>query len=41
VPVHRAPRIAVLATGDELVPVSDRPGPGQIRNSNEAMLVAQ
>ena len=41
VPVHRAPRVAVLATGDELVAVSDRPGPGQIRNSNEAMLVAQ
>ena len=41
VAVHRAPRIAVLATGDELVPVSERPGPGQIRNSNEAMLVAQ
>lgn len=41
VPVCRAPRVAVLATGDELVPVSDRPGPGQIRNSNEAMLVAQ
>lgn len=39
--VHRSPRIGVLATGDELVPVSERPGPGQIRNSNEPMLVAQ
>lgn len=37
----RRPRVAVLATGDELVPVSEKPGPGQIRNSNEAMLVAQ
>lgn len=36
-----APRVAVLATGDELVPVDQTPGPGQIRNSNETMLVAQ
>ena len=35
------PRVAVLATGDELVPINATPGPGQIRNSNEAMLVAQ
>ncbi len=40
-PVRRRPRIAVLATGDELVPVDTVPGPGQIRNSNESMLVAQ
>jgi len=39
--VIRRPRVAVLATGDELVPVDQSPGPGQIRNSNEAMLVAQ
>jgi molybdopterin molybdotransferase len=39
--VRRRPRIAVLATGDELVPVDQSPGPGQIRNSNEAMLTAQ
>ncbi len=39
--VIRRPRIAVLPTGDELVPVGEKPGPGQIRNSNEAMLVAQ
>jgi molybdopterin molybdotransferase len=41
VPVRRRPRIAVLATGDELVPVHVTPGPGQIRNSNESMLTAQ
>jgi molybdopterin molybdotransferase len=35
------PTVAVLATGDELVPLTERPGPGQIRNSNETMLVAQ
>lgn len=39
--VVRRPRVAVLATGDELVEVAEQPGPGQIRNSNEAMLVAQ
>ena len=36
--VRRPPRVAVLATGDELVPVNEQPGPGQIRNSNESML---
>lgn len=36
-----APRVGVLATGNELVPVSTTPGPGQIRNSNESMLCAQ
>jgi molybdopterin molybdotransferase len=35
------PQVAVLATGDELVPVSHTPGPGQIRNPNEPMLAAQ
>lgn len=34
------PRIAILATGDELVPVESKPGPGQIRNSNAPMLAA-
>ncbi len=38
---RRRPRVAVLATGDELVPVDQTPGPGQIRNSNESMLTAQ
>jgi len=35
------PSVALLATGDELVPVDQVPGPGQIRNSNETMLQAQ
>lgn len=38
---RRRPRVAVLATGDELVPIELTPGPGQIRNSNETMLCAQ
>jgi molybdopterin molybdotransferase len=32
--------VAVLGTGDELVPVGDQPAAWQIRNSNNAMLVA-
>ncbi len=41
VQVQRRPTVAVLATGDELVAVEQAIGPGQIRNSNQAMLVAQ
>jgi molybdopterin molybdotransferase len=41
VPVHRRPRVAVLATGDELVGVDRKPGPGQIRNSNGYSVTAQ
>lgn len=41
VPVRRRPRVAVLATGNELVPIDAVPGPGQIRNSNMSMLLAQ
>ncbi|MEO7410597.1 MAG: gephyrin-like molybdotransferase Glp [Sphingomicrobium sp.] len=39
--VHRRPRVAVLATGDELVGVGEMPGPGQIRNSNGYSVAAQ
>lgn len=35
VSVHRRPRVAVLATGDELVDVDQPITPGKIRNSNE------
>lgn len=38
--VYVRPRIAILTTGDELVPVDAVPGPGQIRNSNAPMLAA-
>lgn len=41
VPVFPWPQVSVLATGDELVPVDAEPGPGQFRNSNGSMLVAQ
>jgi molybdopterin molybdotransferase len=33
-PVHRRPQVAILATGDELVPPGTEPGPGQIVYSN-------
>lgn len=41
VSVRRAPSLAILATGDELVPPQRKPQPGQIRNSNEVMLYTQ
>lgn len=41
VTVRPRPSIAVIATGDELVPVDAKPGPAQIRNTNEPMLAAQ
>lgn len=34
------PRVAILATGNELVTPAEVPGPGQIRNSNETLLHA-
>jgi len=34
------PRVAILTTGDELVPVESSPAAGQIRNSNAPMLAA-
>jgi len=38
--VFELPRVAVLGTGDELVPFDAEPGPAQIRNCNNPMLVA-
>jgi molybdopterin molybdotransferase len=39
--VHRRPRVAILATGDEVVDINFPPGPSQIRNSNSYSLAAQ
>ena len=38
--VHRRPRIAILGTGDELVPPGSTPGPGEIIYSNGFALSA-
>ncbi|MGB2676080.1 MAG: gephyrin-like molybdotransferase Glp [Candidatus Acidiferrum sp.] len=37
----RKPRVAILSTGDEIVPISESPGPFHIRNSNSISLAAQ
>jgi molybdopterin molybdotransferase len=40
-PVFGAPRVAVLATGDEIVDIAVKPAGAQIRNSNSHGLAAQ
>jgi molybdopterin molybdotransferase len=40
VPIHRAPAVAVLPTGDEVVPPERVPGPGQLRDSHTDFLLA-
>ena len=41
VAVHRRPRVAILATGDELVPIDAPLGPGKIRDANSYSNAAQ
>jgi molybdenum cofactor synthesis domain-containing protein len=41
VTVHRRPRVAVISTGDELVPPGQPLGPAQIHDSNSYALAAQ
>jgi molybdopterin molybdotransferase len=40
VSAYPRPRVAILSTGDELIPHEQRPAAGQIRNSNGPMLTA-
>lgn len=41
VPVHRLPKVAVFATGDELIPVGANLAPGKIYDSNTYTLISQ
>ena len=41
VEVYRRPEVAIVSTGDELVDIATKPGPGKIRNSNSWSLAAQ
>ncbi len=40
VPAHAVPEVAVMTTGDELVPPETAPGAGQLRDSNTSFLLA-
>jgi molybdopterin molybdotransferase len=40
VSAYPLPKVGVISTGDEIVEPDQRPGPGQIRNSNGPMLLA-
>ncbi len=39
--VHRQPSVAIISSGDEIVPVSQTPGPAQVRDSNAHLAAAQ
>jgi len=38
---YNRPRVAILSTGDEVVPITESPSPFHIRNSNSVSLTAQ
>lgn len=40
IPIHRPPSVAVLTTGDEVVPPETEPAPGQLRDSHTDFLLA-
>ena len=40
VTVAKKPVVGIISTGNELVPVTARPGPGQVRDANASMLAA-
>lgn len=39
--VRRAPRVAIVPTGDEIRPIGSEPAPGEILDTNSLMLAAQ
>ena len=40
VSVHKRARVAIICTGDEILPIDQRPGPGQVRDINSYTLTA-
>ncbi len=38
---YKKPRVAILSSGDEIVPVERQPGPGQVRDANAHLTAAQ
>ena len=39
--VYKKPRVAIISSGDEIVPLDEKPGPGQVRDSNAYLAAAQ
>ncbi len=39
--VYQQPRVAIISSGDEIVPLDRKPGPGQVRDSNAFLAAAQ
>jgi molybdopterin molybdotransferase len=41
VTVYLRPRVAVLSSGDEIVPITEKPAPGRVRDANAFLAAAQ
>ena len=41
VKVYQKPRVAIISSGDEIVPLDEKPRPGQVRDSNAYLAAAQ
>jgi molybdopterin molybdotransferase len=39
--VHQRPRVAILSSGDEIVPITQTPSPGRVRDANAYLAAAQ
>jgi molybdopterin molybdotransferase len=39
--VYQRPRVAIISSGDEIVPLNEKPRPGQVRDSNAYLAAAQ
>jgi molybdopterin molybdotransferase len=38
---YKKPRVAIISSGDEIVPLAEKPRPGQVRDSNAYLAAAQ